>query len=356
MNNYIFGKYNNFTKELKQIIDKTEQRDKSRIVIKTDEHDKKEIIKQAEQGNIPNEEAKRIYLDYLKKTQKFSFKKISSYFNNLWEDFKFSLDRVDDWFCETNMWPFNRCYDGFIELFFESILCSILIFLIITCICVIIEGIGISFEKCYKYLLLTFVPQTTYLVPAIKLIETQIKKRFSRIIDVINNKKIISHKIEQLTNELKYGPKEISDKFDEILPQPIKEKKNPLEDNILQELSKLVDKLEYINLEQRKILLDKVKAISNEYIEKLKKINFDNSKVGLFLENDSYLKLISDILGKIAILEEEIYQIINKNIEINAIDCQYEILTRQIENCYTNEDKVIGGDRSQKVRKLHYNK
>ena len=56
------------------------------IKIKDEEQKKKKIIEDAEQGILPDDEARIIYLDYLKKEKKFSFKKTINIFKQSHED------------------------------------------------------------------------------------------------------------------------------------------------------------------------------------------------------------------------------------------------------------------------------
>ena len=350
MNNYIFGKDNDFTKRLRRIIDKTTQRDKGELISKNDKKMKEEIIERAEQGIILDDYAREIYLEHLKNSKKFSFKKIVTYFKNLVSDFKFSLDCVKNWFDKTKIWPFSKAEDG-LHYFLLTLLVNAIILLVGSSVLTVLEANAIPYGNIYEYLPLIFIPQTTYLVPAAKLIKFQAQNRLARFLEFINNKKIVKYKIEHLTQELKYGYKEISDKFAEILPEEVVNvKEATLPNKILQELSEMAKKLNYINPEERKFYGDKIDAIATEYIDRLKKINSTNGEIGLQLNSDNILALNSDILGKIVLLNEEIYQKIDVSIKNQDIDNQYQILASQIKKSYATEETVIGGDRSPRAR------
>ena len=349
MNNYLFGKDNDFTKRLRKMIDKTEQRDKGELVIKNDKKMKEEIIEQAEQGIIPDDEARKIYLEYLKNNRNFSFKKIQSYFKNLKDDFKHSLQCNNNWFEDIKIWPLKCAEDG-IHYFLLTILMSSIVFLIEAGALSIIQMIfGASVENFYKYLPLIFLPQTTYLVPVIKLIQNQIKNRYLRLLESINNRKINKHKIEQLTRELKYGPRELVDKTFAELPKTRDEEKPT--SAILQELSQVASRIKYLKEEDKKVCGDMAMAILDEYTKRAKEINLANSSNGIVLDLDGELSLKSDMMCKINKLEEEIDKRMDVTIKNQGIDADYEIVARQIENYRNNENKTIGGEHPPRSRR-----
>ena len=189
MNNYIFGKDNDFTKRLRRIIDKTTQRDKGELAIKNDKKMKEEIIERAEQGIILDDYAREIYLEHLKNSKKFSFKKIVTYFKNLVSDFKFSLECVKNWFDETKIWPFSKGDDSAHYLLL-TILASSIIFMSGAVVLSLLDLFVMPIGNYYKYLPLIYIPQTTYLVPAAKLIKFQAQNRLARFLGFINNKKL----------------------------------------------------------------------------------------------------------------------------------------------------------------------
>ena len=213
MNDYLFGRYNDFTSELRSIIEKTEKRDKGELALRNEVKRKEEIIKRAEQGIIPDTESRRIYLEHLRKTQKFSFKKIESYFENLISDFKKSWYQLDDWALHTRIFPYNKIPE--VAFWFTiSIVASIIVY---SSTVTILEELGkaIDLWRCISF---SLIPQIVNVVPGIKLIQNQINNRYFRFLEFYNNKKIKGHKIKQLTSELKYGPRELVDKtYTELL-------------------------------------------------------------------------------------------------------------------------------------------
>ena len=122
------------------------------------------------------------------------------------------------------------------------------------------------------------------------------------------------------------------------------------ENNIFQELSKVVEKLEYVNKEDKKCFFVKVKEILDEYVERLKKINNTDFVEELQLDADNVFALNSDILGKIALLENEIDKKTDISIREQKIDFEYKLLLRQMEECYKGDMTVIDSTHPTRVR------
>lgn len=357
MDNYAFGNYNNFTLRLKRLIDRVqgieqEKNDEEEFTLR-----KEQILKDAKKGLVPNDEARKVYLEHLKNSKKFSFSKIKSYFSNLIDDFKSSYNLVDNWIWNTNIWPFDGMYEGG-YYFLSCAMVSFFIALFVTISLTIAEVVSGQFT--YKWLywfLLSLLPQTTYLVPVIKFLGLQAMMRYERLIAFIETKKLSNYKIKQLTEELKIGGIQSNtyDSFDKTLPEPPKEKNNPLEDNILKNLYDIVERLKYINPTDRKVLLDEVRDISSEYVRRLENIKDQDLEDDLKLGEDNYFQLNTDILSRIASLEQRMYQIRMNDVDSENINKQYLTLTNKIDACY-EEDKVIGGERSPRTRKQSENR
>lgn len=344
MNNYLFGRYNDFTRELRSVIEKTEKRDKGELAIKNDKKMKEEIIEQAEQGIIPNDEARRIYLEHLKNNQKFSFKKIQSYFKNLKDDFKFSKYQLNDWVLQTKIFPFNIIPD--IAFWFWMTFLASLITGSIVITTFEETNNAIELWECIR---ISLIPQIINVVPGIKLIQNQINNRYFRFLEFYNNKKIKSHKIKQLTSELKYGPRELVDKtYTELANARYEEKPTSA---ILQELSEVASRIKYLKEEDKKVCGDMAMAILDEYTKRAKEINLANSSNGIVLDLDGELSLKSDMICNIKKLEDEIDKRMDVTIKNQGIDTDYEIVARQIEEYCNNKNKTIGGEHSPRSRR-----
>lgn len=347
MNNYLFGRYNDFTRELRSVIEKTEKRDKGELALRNDVKRKEEIIKRAEQGIIPDTESRRIYLEHLRKTEKFSFKKIESYFENLIGDFKKSWYQLDEWALQTRIFPYNKIPDV------RYWLCMAFVTSIITCSVSIVSygeiDTAIDLWKCIRF---TLIPQIINVVPGIKLIQNQIKNRYFRFLEFYNNKKINSHKIKQLNSELKYGPRELVDKTYTELPKA-RDKEKPVS-AILQELSEVASRIKYLKEEDKKVCFDMAMAILDEYTKRAKEINLANSSEGIVLALDGDLPLKSDMMSKIKQLSDEIAKRMDVDIKNKGIDNDYKIVSRQIEGYYYySDDKVVGGERPPRGKMLN---
>ena len=358
IDNYVFGEFNPITLRLKQLVDKSEQFKELNDKTNNEIIDNKRIIANAEKGLIPNDKARKVYLAHLKKNKKFSLSKIKEYFSNLGEDIVDSNDIVEEVIWD-NLWPFDKCWDK-TEYFLKCILAAIIIFAFVFIGLAVIGGLsgGLSIKWLYSLLLIP-LPFSTYLVPVTTFIGVQTKKRCSRLINFIKNRKLLNHKIKQLTEQLsdkqELSKEQISssviDSFNKTLPEPERIRTNPLEDQILRNLYDIVEKLKYINHTDRKMLLNEVRDISNEYVDRLEKIKRQNLEEGLQLGGDNLFTLQSDILRKIVIVEQKMLDIRNRDIDSTSINKEHLLLTEAINACYNDEEKIIGGDRSTRVRK-----
>ena len=356
MDNYKFGNYSNFTRQLNQIVERTKEMEEDNNDDEKIRLDKERIIEDAKNGLIPNDKARRVYLEYLKDSRKFSFSKIKSYFSNIKSDLLKSSNLLhDEWIIKTKIWPFNQMWNE-LMYFLWGLLIS-------ACICIVVavclelmrmfNGGDIYQAKYLKWMLLSFLPQTTYLVPMTKFIGFQVKQRFSRFINYGKNKRLTKYKIEQLSEELERGSigDKTFDRFDKTLPEPVREQVNSLEDKIMRNLFSIVERLKYINSIDRQELLDEVKQIAVEYKSRLDGIRNQNLEDGLQLGGDNYFSVNQDILRRISILEQKMLEIRNNDVDGELLDNDFSKLMDAIDNCFNAGDKVIGGVQSRTKRK-----
>ena len=349
MDNYALGIYNNFTSKLKKLVDRVQMLEQRKNELVRE----KQIIKDAESGLGLSEDEKHIYLEHLKKSNKFSFLKIKTYFSNLIDDLKVSINNMDDWVWETDIIPFRWLTEGWFY-FVMSICISFVIGVIIAI------GLALAYahdssisSNILNWFWLSLLPEATYLGPVIKFIEYQTKVRFNRLVNFIDTNKMTNHKIKQLEEELdvKRIVHSNNDNLDRQLLETNSKQTNSLEDPIFENLSNIVISLEYINLNDRKPLLDEVRKIAIEYAERLKKIKKQSQEEGINLGEDNYLTLQQDIFGRIALLELKIKQVRTNNISDSNIDKQLLTVTEMIDACYNSDDKVVGGHRPSRTRK-----
>lgn len=207
-------------------------------------------------------------------------------------------------------------------------------------------SIGIPFIFLVKTIIFSLILGVIELVGTISLI--------SSIISTLKEKKkclnSYTDEFNRLTLEIQSEPKKLPSKIDNTVSKSKSNNKLSFENNILQDLSKVVEKLEYVNKEDKKCFFVKVKEIADEYVERLKKINNTDFVEGLQLDADNVFALNSDILGKIALLENEIDKKTDISIREQKIDFEYKLLLRQMEECYKGDMTVIDSTHPTRVR------
>lgn len=207
-------------------------------------------------------------------------------------------------------------------------------------------SIGIPFIFLVKTIIFSLILGVIELVGTISLI--------SSIISTLKEKKkclnSYTDEFNRLTLEIQSEPKKLPSKIDNTVSKSKSNNKLLFENNILQELSKVVEKLEYVNKEDKKCFFVRVKEIADEYVERLKKINNTDFVEGLQLDADNVFALNSDILGKIALLENEIDKKTDISIREQKIDFEYNLLLRQMEECYKGDMTVIDSTHPTRVR------
>ena len=207
-------------------------------------------------------------------------------------------------------------------------------------------SIGIPFIFLVKTIIFSLILGGIELVGTISLI--------SSIISTLKEKKkclnSYTDEFNRLTLEIQSEPKKLPSKIDNTVSKSKNNNKLSFENNILQELSKVVEKLEYVNKEDKKCFFVRVKEIADEYVERLKKINNTDFVEGLQLDADNVFALNSDILGKIALLENEIDKKTDISIREQKIDFEYNLLLRQMEECYKGDMIVIDSTHPTRVR------
>lgn len=304
MKNYIEGKYNDITLRLKKIttaeLDLNKRKEEELKLKKTEEETAierekmvKKIIEDAERGIIPNNEARTIYLNKLKKDRKFSFKKLFNIFKESHEDNEIHRYNVGELIDDNS--------NGIGEyIFIYGILLAIIVSGIAAIIGDLLNIDSFNVSLLWKLALGGFfLPSAIFLYP----VATYFYNLVKNTIIHIKNKKLLKHKIKELTKRLNNstGNKDFSLEFDKTLKTPIEEKTYEYKDIIYKEISKLVKRLEYINSSDRKVLLSELKSILNEYDKRTKDIN--NNKE--MLTEDNIFRLQNDIVKKIAMVEQK---------------------------------------------------
>ena len=353
MDDYIFERPNDFTSALKYLVDKTEYMkqkendDKERVVAE------KQIIKNAERGIMPNDDDGRlVYIDYLKKTKKFSLSKFKSYFSNLIVDLKVSYKIIDKIIWK-KLPPFSFCRDKV-----SYFLLCFLIGCLIPFISILVIGEP-AFNGEYDSFLISemLFPFSSYLVPMTTFFSVHLKTRLNRFKKNIETRKLINYKIEQLALALGTGRinSNTYPKYDKTLPSLIKDQGKPRKDPILQNLKDIVKRIDYISGGDKDLLLSEIDGIADEYIDRYEKIKKRELEDGLQLGIDNLLTLQSEMLERIVSLEHRIEQIRTNDITVDDIRKQYLDLRAETSAIKNGEIKIIGGERSPRTKKQSEN-
>ena len=351
MKNYLEGKYNDITLRLKKItmaeLDLKKRKEEELKLKKAEEEAAierekivKKIIEEAERGIIPNNEARTIYLNKLKKDKKFPFKKLFNIFKQSHEDnepHRYIVGEIID-----------ECSGGIFEfLFFDGILLAT----IVSGIAAIIEGILNAFSviDSFNVSLLWklalggfFLPSAIFLYPVATYFYNLVKNTIKHIIKHIKNKRLIKHKIKELKKALKYPEhKSIAENmFDKTLEEPIKKYSYNFQDYILQYISDLLDKIKYLNYSDKIRLNKSIAVIYNEYKEKLNKIP-ETNMIEDFCGNN-IIELQNSVKNKLAKIEIEITQIRISDITEEEKQKEFSIIEERLGPIVIDSEVIDG--------------
>lgn len=315
MNDFVLGKYNNLTYELKKLSTYQKDIDKELLDNKNKKEHIDKIIYDAEKKHIlPNNYAKKIYLDYLKnnKNKNIFSKDLNKYFANFEDDIDMA-NHFNRRFLESKVWPFNG--KGFFPV-------RLIILMILTSLAIIAGLLFGASYFCYLFLLfhsIIFIFEPL-IIPVITFFIFLGKRRFKRLTKIINKYKLVKHMIKKIKAELKNSKLNINEN-DKVL-----EKKENKDSNMYQytnaiykEINLLVNKTMQINIKDRKTILDELKAILDEYNLRLKAILEENDNDTIVLGGGNALKLNMDIVGNIGIIETKINDLIKKEFDNNIM-------------------------------------
>ena len=352
MKNYIEGKYNNITLRLKKLSNTELDLKKKKKEIKL-EDDKKElaiqrrneIVENARKGILPNDEAKSLYLEELKKEKRFSFRNIFSILKKSHEDNEEIRDNVEWFIYQHTIFESNVGYI-FAGGFMSSI-CSTLIPAFIGLFKSIVGNAeNFNFNLFWQIPLgAFFLPSTIYLYP----VATYIGNLVKNTINHFKNKRIIKHKIKELKKALKHTEtKSISmETFDKTLEEPIINNTYYFKDIIYKQINDLISRLEYINKNDRNKLLIELRKILNEYDTRSKSIEKGNGLI-----DDNMFKLQSDIVGKIALVESEMVSVRARDITSEEKSKERLLLEERFDSLTIDTDEINFDDMYQITIKI----
>jgi len=191
------------------------------------------------------------------------------------------------------------------------------------------------------YLALAYIIDTSLL--AIYIISSPSGLGILDIINFLKDIKLNKNKIKQLEKRLTLeNTKSINrEQFDKSLENPVKEDLNEFTNAIMKEFGKLLNRINYINPNNKNKLLVKIQTLMDEYIDRYRNIVYSKKDGTLSLKTDDLEKLKLDITKKISEIESEMVNIREKDIDIKQILKEKALLDAKIKDSYeeTNEEE-----------------
>lgn len=359
MNNYATGKYNSLTSRIKRIIDKEISRDQEEKDIKKTERKKELIISNAEIGILPDDESIEIYLEHLKQEQKLTIEDIKTHFENIGKDLKKTKEETPQ-APFTYKWPFNKCcgevrgeklftnkrvFDigSLIIQISIAFLISVSIFCITAMVIEMIPTLKFIEPLMIKFLPLSIAlmlsPTLVSVVPISSFITRFFKKRINRLKEFIRDRKLLKHKIKELTEMLTTGKSTSLKEFDSTIGMTPIEDIAMFQDNIYQNINDLVNRLTYINKNDRLILAKELKSILDEYNSRVKALEENLKKGTITLGQDDIVKIKMDIISRIGVVETKLTAIRKKDLESSQRQSEQEIIERKLQQ-FSEEDII----------------
>lgn len=320
----IIYNYGSFISILKQLDDRRVKIEQENAYIKSEKDRRDEIIKNAKNDIIPGDEARRVYLEYLKDELKPIFR-LKKYFNNLRSDILSS----------------RKNYTFFYEndivnvLFMFIILTAIILAYFVICAAIVFLGNNgyLKFYCPINFKILNVMwgcLLPLYRFP-LKFIAFSIETLLYRIFRFINcfnsykrnEKKIIKYKIEVLSKQLERGIKEdktlTNNSFDKTLYGLINENDMKFKTSILNKFYVIHKRIKNINsCDGRVVLLEELKQIALEYkkrIVDIKKQELDGNR----LDINSYFSIEKDIVMRLRLLEKNMLEIRGRDVDEKVV-------------------------------------
>lgn len=299
------GKYSDYISRLMKLSNNQPEIYKNCVEIALDTERKEEIIENAEKGILPNDEARVIYLEYLKELRVDVLRAYLTGYN----------PKIDD--------TIEEGEKTFLKI---SLLFSSVGFLI---------GAGISNVLESIYPLIGF-SGFGLLVPTFFIRLNDFFDGDYSFIEVIKQRKIIKHKIKELEKSLNIK-KSKSKNVNEVLV-PIKTYSYEFKDTIYKEISNVLDKIENVTNKSDKIELKRnVKSILERY-----NIGLKEAQKGE-LGSDDVVALQYRIKKEILVIEIRVDGILAKEITESEKNNENAILQKRLEEPIIIDDEEIDG-------------
>ena len=309
--NFLEGKYSNNVFRLKRLADK-------KLQINKTEEAKQKIIDDADKDILPNDEAKLIYLNELKKRRKWPI------INSLIEAFQDAIIDSYNYRITEDEIDFSAVFVHFIVRLFGIVMGGFI---------GLLGGgvIGLLFNNSYPVLARSIALGGTIIGALSPPIKHLFDFYLPSLKEALDEKKILTHKIKALEDSLKYKQSKsiVTSSFDNSLTEPVKSYAYQFKDVIFGEISDLLDRVEYIdNVEDKAKLKREIKTILIEYQKGL--VQIENADALESLSGQNIFNLQRIIRNKLLKVEEKLTSIRSKNISAAEFQKERDILNNRL--------------------------
>lgn len=313
MKDYAFGKYNRVTSEIHNLYLKSMSIEERKELEKNKEEERNKIIAKTNTSHellTPTEA--RIYLDYLEEMERTNAKIIAGKTKGI---------------LATTALPFALGFSvtgvlsAFLPATFEQYIeCSLVMSLAGASVEEFVLNIKGLTEK---ESIFTGGHIVNYVKESRKTIKD--KKEENKLINVKASKLREIENVDRMVMAKSYSIEE----FDKTLEDEKLESLN-LKNTIMNNLDEVINRINLLNPEDKKELLQEAKEILTEYTERYNRI-INQDKNIIDMEADNYMSLKVDILSKIAELEMKVTEVRSKDVELKQVTDESKLLTDKIE-------------------------
>jgi len=310
MKDYVDGKYDKYTSILHNLCIESEQNKKRNDIVKAREKEKNDIIKKANKSHtdLTPLEAK-IYLDHLQKNDKTNIKDIAINSAKL---------------AVVTGIPLGA--GGFLAAIGIAHSAPIIYTAVATLLGTTMGGI---FEGLVNMFLDDSYGIDIFPIRKVKELIQRIKTKSKEL--RLNKSK------ERELKKIKYVDKIVMPNSVTIEERDSIEQLE-LKDNIMNEIDSMVNKVAYLNTDDRSLILSELKELLNEYIERKTTIIGQDNKINQE-ENESLIKLRNDICKKLAQIEIKLNKVKIKDTKKKAITKEATLLSNKIDKVSKLETK-----------------
>jgi len=278
------------------------------------------LIESPSLNDIKNDEERLVYLEYLKNSKKFSANKISKYFTNLGKDLNFFFKYLIRYF---------RDSDG--DSLFETLSFICFCIGILAAIVLLFPAATLENFSLLKHALWPFCALLVY--PIVNVL-AYLALRLGRLLDCFSNRKLVNEKIKSLEHPLSLtNNKSLNlQDIERIIDTKVNDSEQ-FQNILLKEINALVERLSFINQDDRMVIGKEIKDILNEYKERMAIIsNNSNNNSDIFdFDKDGLERLKIELLFKISMIEEKIVEATKKNLANSQRLKETELVEEKLE-------------------------